>query len=164
MIVYENALLVGKRRAILLHIVFLEGGPLVVVRHYKRVQWFIVLRGCWSVDGQRAEKAIRVLQTVVAVVPRCAILSGIEDVRVILSRGDGTLRNSRYPVNKVAVQQSKPMKMDCSPIFDLRQVVVDSDFFLSQPTIQLRKGGRYLLTVSPQQASNASLLDPHIAS
>lgn len=131
MIVDENAVLVGPRRAKLLHMVVLEGTPLVVVIQYKRVQWFIVICRCWSVNGKRAEQAIRVLQTVVAVVPCRAILNGIEGVRVTVSGGDRTLRHPGDPVDKVTVRQFKPMQMDCSSILYLRQVVVDMDFFLS---------------------------------
>lgn len=84
----------------LLLIVQLEGALVVVVREDDGVDGFVEVCRCRSVDGQWTQHAIRILKTVVTMVPCCAILGCIENIVEGVSRCDGTLGYPRHTIHE----------------------------------------------------------------
>ena len=77
-------------------------------------------------ESHRASKAIRVLQRIVAMIPRCAILGDIECIREAVAASNWTLRYAVNSVHFKGVLHSDAVPVGGSAI--VFQVILNSDF------------------------------------
>ena len=92
-------------------------------------QWIecnIIIRRARSVEGHRASKAISVLQGVVAMVPRCAILGDIKYISEAVAPSNGALGYAVDSIHFKRVLHSDAVPVDRSAIEF--QVVLNCDF------------------------------------
>lgn len=75
-------------------------------------QVLVVVCCRWSVENDAAENTVRVLQTEVAVVPACPILSDLEPISHRLPDRNGALSDAWNSVVDVATRLAKTMPVD----------------------------------------------------
>lgn len=86
----------------------------------------IIIRRAGSVESYRASKAISVLQRVVAVIPRCAILGDVERISKAVAVSNWALRYAVNSIHFKRVLHSDAVPVDRSAI--VSQVVFNCDF------------------------------------
>ena len=81
-------------------VVKLESALVIVIREDDGVNGLVKVCRCWSMDGQWPQHPIRVLKTIVAMVPCCTILRCIEYIAEGVSWGNGALSYPRHTVHE----------------------------------------------------------------
>lgn len=90
----------------------MKGAFVAPIADQKWLHRLIVICATRAMDRERARKAIRILKTIVAMVPGCPVLSSFERVREIISWGYGTLCDSVDTVHFHRMELAKTMPMD----------------------------------------------------
>ena len=78
-------------------------------------------------DGQRASHAITILERVVTMIPRGAVLQGSEAVGIRFTRSNGALCNAIDSIHFKAVELADAVPMNCGAVE--AQVVLDGDLY-----------------------------------
>lgn len=81
-----------------------------------RVPCFVPISTGGAMNKQRTCDSIRVLERVVAVIPRMTVLHCLKVVCVGIVRSNGTLRNTVDPISFIRMKLTNAMPMDGSPI------------------------------------------------
>ena len=114
------------RRAAKLCCIVLES---TVVTPVTEEEWFecnVIIRGAGSVESHRTSKTISVLQRVVAMIPRCAILGNIEYISKAVAVSNWALRYAVNSIHFKGILHSDAVPVDRSAI--VSQLVFDCDF------------------------------------
>ena len=102
------------------------------VTEEERRECNIIIRRAGPVKSHRASEAIRVLQRIVAMIPRCAILGDIECISEAVAGSNWALRYAVNSIHFKRVLHSDAVPVNCSAI--VFQVILHRDFERVTPT------------------------------
>ena len=127
----QDVRLHGGRSDELLDVVVLEGAVVAPVAEHKGLDGLVVVGRGRAVEGHRARQSIRILEGVMAVVPRRPVLGHSESVRMAVSRRNGALRDTVDAIVLELVQQTGPVPVYGGAI--VVELVVDGNLEYVSP-------------------------------